>query len=165
MTSAVNPKSPVHIRSATKADVMAMIAVVNAAFAIESFLVGTRTDEQRMEEMLQKGEFVIAEDEAGTIVACVYVERRGERGYFGMLAVDPARQGIGLGRAMVEAAEDRCRESGCTNVDISVLSLRTELLPLYRNLGYSETGVEVFHPSRPLKEGVKCHSIVLSKKL
>jgi hypothetical protein len=50
-------------------------------------------------------------------------------------------------------------------MDISVLSLRPELLPFYRNLGYSETGTEDFHPTRPLKAGVSCHCIVMSKPL
>jgi hypothetical protein len=33
--------------------------------------------------------------------------------------------------------------------------LPLELLPFYRNLGYSETGAEEFQPSLPLKDGVK----------
>jgi ribosomal protein S18 acetylase RimI-like enzyme len=138
--------------------------VVHAAFAIETFIDGTRTDEEGMAEMISHGEFLVAED-GGRIVACVYVEQRGERGYFGMLAVDPALQGMGLGRAMVEAAESYSKEQGCIAMDIAVLSLRPELLPLYQKLGYVITGTEEFHPSRPLEEGVACHSIIMSKKL
>ncbi|HTX75182.1 MAG TPA: GNAT family N-acetyltransferase, partial [Terracidiphilus sp.] len=93
------------------------------------------------------------------------MERRGARGYLGMLAVDPARQGKGLGRRMVEAAESRFRRQRCTAVDITVLSLRPELPPVYRKLGYVETGTEEFHPSVPLKPGLKCHCIVMSKRL
>ncbi|HUO60248.1 MAG TPA: GNAT family N-acetyltransferase, partial [Candidatus Acidoferrales bacterium] len=87
------------------------------------------------------------------------------RGYFGMLAVDPSRQGTGLGRKMVDAAEDHCRRVGCTHVDINVLSLRTELPPFYRKLGYTETGTEELHPVHGLKPGLKCHVIVMSKSL
>ena len=82
-----------------------------------------------------------------------------------MLAVDPGRQGSGLGRVMIEAAEDRCRQQECKFVDITVLSLRPELPPFYRKFGYTETGTEEFTPSRPLKGGVKCHAIVMSKCL
>ena len=142
-----------------------MIAVVNAAFAIETFLDGTRTDEGRMAEMMTTGEFLVAETEASKIVACVYVERRGEHGYFGMLSVDPTYQQNGLGRAMVEAAENYCRRQGCSKMDITVLSLRPELLPFYCHLGYVETGTEEFHPSRPPKAGIECHCIVMSKQL
>jgi ribosomal protein S18 acetylase RimI-like enzyme len=142
-----------------------MIAVVNAAFAVEHFIEGTRTDAERMRGMMQKGEFLVAEDGIGRIVASVYTELRRERGYFGMLAVDPPRQGMGLGRVMVEAAEKHCRLRGCRWMDISVLTLRQELLPFYRKLGFVETRTEEFRPSRPLKPGFECRSIVMSKAL
>ena len=99
------------------------------------------------------------------LAAAVYVEVRGARGYFGMLAISPLHQGKGLGRTMVEAAEDHCRKQGCTVMDITVLSLRPELPPFYSKLGYVETGTEEFDPSRPLKAGVECHCIVMSKTL
>lgn len=154
----------VRIRKAIASDVPGMISVVNAAFAIEEFLEGTRTDEERMSELMKKGTFLVTED-AGRIVASVYTELRGDRAYFGMLAVDPSRQGTGLGRMMVEAAEDRCRSLGARVMDIAVLTLRPELPPLYRKLGYVETGMEEFRPSRPFKPGVECKAIVMSKTL
>jgi len=153
------------VRMGMAKDMAEMIPLVNAAFAIEEFIDGTRTDAERMSEMMQKGEFILAEDGSGRIVACVYAELRGDRGYFGMLAVEPSRQGTGLGRAMIEAAEDYCRERGCQWMDISVLTLRPELLPFYQRLGYVETRREAFYPSRPLKEGFECQSIVMSKAL
>ena len=142
-----------------------MIPIVNAAFSIEEFLEGTRTDQERMAAMMRKGTFLVAESAAGRIVASVYTEMRSQRAYFGMLAVDPSQQGIGLGRKMVDAAEDRCRRQGAKAMDIAVLNLRPELPPLYRKFGYVETGTEDFKPSRPLKPGVECHAIIMSKQL
>ena len=153
------------IRIATPSDVPAMVPVVNAAFAIEDFLDGTRTDPERMSEMMSKGTFLVAEKAAGTIVASVYTEMHGDRAYFGMLAVDPSLQGTGLGRRMVTAAEEHCRNQGARFMDIAVLSLRPELPPLYRKLGYVETGTEDFKPTRPLKPGVECHAILMTKPL
>ena len=152
------------IRVATAGDMGAMIPIVNAAFAVEQFLEGTRTDHERMSDMMRKGTFLVGEV-AGQIVASVYTEMRGQRAYFGMLAVDPSQQGTGLGRKMVEAAEAHCREQGAKFIDIAVLSLRPELPPLYRNFGYVETGTEEFKPSRPLKAGVECYAIIMSKPL
>lgn len=152
------------IRQASASDMHAMISVVNAAFAVEDFLEGTRTDEERMSEMMKKGTFLVAED-AGRIVASVYTEMRGDRAYFGMLAVDPSQQGAGLGRMMVEAAENHCRLLGAKWIDIAVLTLRPELPPWYLKLGYVEAGVEEFRPSRPLKAGVECKAIIMSKAL
>lgn len=142
-----------------------MIDVVNAAFAVEEFIDGTRTDEQRLGEMMRKGEFLVAEADSGKISGCIYVEFRGDHGYFGMLAVEPSQQGTGLGRLLIEGAESRCRQRGCQWMDISVLTLRPELLPFYEKLGYAETRREAFHPSRPLKKGFECESIVMTKRL
>jgi ribosomal protein S18 acetylase RimI-like enzyme len=153
------------IRAAVADDLVQMTAVVNAAFAIETFLEGPRTTVAWMAAAMRAAEFLVTEDDAGRIVACVRVTRRGTHGHFGMLAVDPTVQGNGLGRAMVEAAEHRCRALGCTDVEITVLSVRPELLPFYRKLGYTETGTEPFRPLRPLADGVACHHIVLHKEL
>ena len=67
---------------------------------------------------------------------------------------------------MIAAVEDHCRRHNCKHMDMLALSLRPELLPLYRKLGYAETGIiEEFRPSRPLKAGAKGHCIVMSKPL
>lgn len=160
----MRPIIPV-VRLAATADIPDMVGVINQAFAIETFLDGTRTDEDRLADLMQNGQFLLAHDHSGNLVASVYVEVRGTRGYFGMLAVSPAYQHKGFGRAMVQAAEEHCRQQGCTRMDLTVLSLRTELPPFYSRLGYSETGSEEFHPSRPLRAGVLCHCILMSKPL
>jgi GNAT superfamily N-acetyltransferase len=159
------------IRIATDADRARSILVVNAAFAVEAFIDGPRTDDAHMAELMQSGEFLILEndasleDDAGRVMASIYVELRGDRGYFGMLAVDPARQGLGLGRVMVEAAESHCCDRGCRHMDIAVLSPRAELVPFYNKLGYFETAREPFAAAHLVKPGIECHSIVMSKVL
>jgi len=159
-------KSPLHFRVATEADFPSLIAVVNAAYSIETFLEGTRTDDERLSAMMQKGVILVAEDDTGQILGCVYTEVRGPRGYLGQLAVDPVHQGRGLARIIVEAAEDRLRAEGCEAVDITVLNLRPELPPIYRRFGYIETGiVEEFRPTRQLAPGVEVHGIKMSKQL
>jgi GNAT superfamily N-acetyltransferase len=155
----------ISIRLATVEDFARMVPVINAAFAIEDFMEGTRTDGARLAEMMEAGDFLIAHDESGTVVASVYVEVRGQRGYLGVLSVDPSQQGKGLGRVMVDAAEQYCRERGCNGMDLVVVSLRTDLPPFYRKLGYVETGIEEFRPSRKLKAGLECHCVVMSKQL
>ncbi|MDP4197986.1 MAG: GNAT family N-acetyltransferase [Bacteroidota bacterium] len=152
-------------RLATSHDLSAIVQVVNAAFAVEGFLDGTRTDDERADEMMQKGQFLLLEDPAGELLASVYIELRGERGYFGMLAVDPPHQGKGFGVAAVKAAEDFCRSHGCKFMDLTVLSFRVGLPEFYRKLGYIETGTKAFVPTRPLKPGIECHSIIMSKPL
>ena len=154
-----------HFRIATAADKPRLIEMINAAFAVETFLEGTRTDEERLTAMMQKGEILLGEDDRGMIVASIYTELRGKSGYLGMLAVDPAQQRGGTGKRMLQEAERRFRELGCEAVDITVLSLRPELPPIYRRFGFVETGTEPFTPSRPLRDGLECHCIVMSKEL
>ena len=155
----------IHYRLATAADAARIIAVVNAAFSIEDFLEGTRTDEVRLAAMMEKGKMLLAEDASGKLVGSIYYELRGERGYLGMLAVDPADQGRGLARKIVEAAEDRLRAAGCDEVEIIVLNMRPDLLPIYRRFGFVQTGTTQFTPSRTLKPGVECYGIIMVKKL
>ncbi|HEY1576907.1 MAG TPA: GNAT family N-acetyltransferase [Terracidiphilus sp.] len=155
----------VHVRIATALDRPRLVSVINAAFAIETFLEGTRTDDERLAAMMQKGEILVAEDDSGSILASIYAELRDNRGYLGMLAVDPAYQRFGLGKSLLFAAEDHFRTKGCDAIDITVLSLRPELRPIYSRLGFVETGTEEFVPTRPLKESIECHCIVMSKPL
>ena len=148
--STPDPGSSLHIRVATSADRPQLIRLINSAFSIETFLEG-------------KGSVLMAEDSSGCLLASVYLERRGERGYLGMLAVDPAHQGKGFARRMVQAAEDQFRAQGCRALEIVVLNLRPDLLPIYRRFGFVETETIDFKTSRPLKPGFECHGIVMEK--
>ena len=80
---------------------------------------------------------------------------REDRGYFGMLAVDPACQGRGFGRALVRAAEAHCKAMGCGVMDLDVVDLRRELTTFYASLGYEATGESPYpHPEytkRPVR--------------
>jgi predicted N-acetyltransferase YhbS len=151
------------LRTATPADAGTITALINAAFQVERFFIdGDRTNTDQVRAYMAKGTFLVAEED-GVPVGCVYAEERGDRGYFGLLAVDPAQHGQGLGRTLVEAAEARLRSAGCRAVDISVVDLRTELPPFYRRLGYVETGTAPFPD--PEKATRPCHFILMSKSL
>jgi ribosomal protein S18 acetylase RimI-like enzyme len=150
---------------ATKADLPRLMEVINAAYSIESFLEGTRTDMEHLPACLETGIILLLEDIDGKILASIYAERRGVRGYLGMLAVDPAYQNRGFAQRLVAAAEEHFRKLGCPAIDIHVLSLRRELLPLYRRFGFVETGTEAFNYPRTFRGGVQCHCIVMTKHL
>lgn len=160
------PEPILHIRPAGPADAPRLIPLINAAFAkVEPFMTGPRTDPARLADSMKKGQILLAEDDSGRLIASIYTELRGQRGYVGMLAVDPAQQRSGIGRRMMSAAEDHLRKHGCNALDITVLSLRPELPPLYRKLGFIETGTEPFEYPHPIQDGLECHCIVMSKPL
>ena len=164
-SSSTAPNTEIIFRIASPEDAPRLIALINAAFSVEQFIEGTRTDPDRLANMMAKGAILMAEDAANRLLGSVFMEFRGERGYLGMLAVDPAHQGTGLARRLVQEAENRFRELDCEAVDIVVLSMRPELPPLYRRFGYVETGTGEFTPARALRPGVECHSITMSKRL
>lgn len=144
-------------------DVDVLARLINAAFRVEQpFIDGDRTDPEGVRAYMEEGKFLVAEDSAG-LAGCVYVELRGDRGYLGLLGVDPPRQATGLGRKLMDAAENYFREAGCCAVDLRVISARTPLPSFYRHLGYVETGTAPFAPDVPLK--VPCHYICMSKSL
>jgi GNAT superfamily N-acetyltransferase len=112
-------------------------------------------------QLLEKGKFLLFEL-AGKLLACVYVELRGERGYFGLLAVDPAQQRAGIGSRLIDAAEEYCRAAGCSFMDLTVVNLRKELPGYYRQRGYVENGTVPF-PSDQYPPKMPCHLIKMSK--
>jgi GNAT superfamily N-acetyltransferase len=152
------------IRWAVAGDVDAIARVVNAAFRrAESFFVERdRIDAQTLRRMMEKGKFLLAEEGDG-LLGCVYLELRGERAYFGLLAVAPARQRKGLGRRLIHEVEESAQGAGCRIMDIQIVNLRRELPPFYRGLGYVETGTAPFPAEVVTKE--KCYFIIMSKTL
>ena len=153
---------PPPMHAVTDSEVPAVISLINRAYEVEKFFIaGDRVSADVVKSLRSKGVFLAA-DERGALVACVYVEIRGERAYFGLLSVDPSRQGEGWGRRMVDAAEAHARAAGCGAMDIRVVNLRTELPPFYRKLGYSETGTEPLEDPRLTQPA---HFVLMSKQL
>jgi N-acetylglutamate synthase-like GNAT family acetyltransferase len=150
-------------RTAELEDAEAIARLVNDAFRPERFFSnGDRTSPEKVRALMPKGKFLLVE-EADALIGCVYIELRGERGYFGLLAVDPARQRSGLGSRLVAIAEEECRSAGCRFMDLTIVNLRKELLGFYRRLGYEESGT-LPYPS-DLQTNLPCHLVKMSKAL
>lgn len=150
-------------RTASESDAEALVPLINRAFEVElQFFTTARINLQETLEHLHKGTFLIAETAAG-LAACNYVELRGDAGYFGLLSVDPDHQGRGLGRKLIEQAEQFCRNAGCSNMEIRVLNHRTELPPFYQKLGYRLAGTE--DVAQVSSARVPYHFILMEKPL
>jgi GNAT superfamily N-acetyltransferase len=152
------------IRVARPADAPALASLISLAYRVEDFFkIGDRTDPDDVRKRMENAAFLVLEDEQGQLAGAVYVKIDGSVGYFGMLSIDPSRQGQGLGRRLITAAEDHCRTAGCTEMELEVVNLRTELPPLYRRFGYVESGTRPFTDTE--KTRLPCHFIVMSKPL
>src|SRR4051812_19287926 len=113
------------IRIAGAGDLPRIVALLNVAFAMErDFMDRDRIYPSEVEAYMKAGTYFVEDGEGGCLDACMYLERRGDRMYLGMLAVDPARQGSGLGKRLMMFAEQQTSAAGCTNVDIRVVNLR-----------------------------------------
>lgn len=136
------------VRLASATDIAALVRVINRAYAVEAHIFhGERTNEAEIRDRLARPNacFLVIDDEdprsaPGALAGAVCVEMRGKRSYFGMLSVDPDRQGLGLGRALITAAERRCRQAGSEFMDIDVVEQRPELPGFYAAFGYSAIG-------------------------
>jgi len=156
------PTSP-QIRTAEASDAPAIAHLVNAAFRSERFFINAdRTDPQKVRTLLEKGKFLMLFEE-DVLAGCVYIERRGERGYFGLLAVEPQRQRSGIGARLIAAAEQQCRSAGCRFMDLTLVNVRQELPAYYQRFGYVENGVLPFPADQVAK--IPVHLVRMSKPL
>ncbi len=153
----------ISIREARPEDADAIARIVNTAFLVEQFFIERdRTNPAAIHALMKKGKFLLAEENSA-LVGSIYLELRGGHGYFGMLSIDPACQQQGIGRRLAGAAESFFRESGCKFSDLIIVSVRPELLALYRRWGYAETGTAPYTDPHPTKMPV--HFILMSKPL
>lgn len=157
-----------HARVAGDADVQELARLINAAYVVEGFfLAGERTSPDQVRARLQHSAscFLVVDDPQAPerLAACVWVEVREDRGYFGMLAVEPAWQGRGLARLLITAVENHCRSAGCRFLDISVVNLRSELPAFYRQFGFAPYGTAPFHD--PVKLTRPAHLVLMTKPL
>lgn len=166
---------PLPIRLATPADVPAIHGLIERAYRGDAartgwtheadLLRGPRTDAASVAAIVAAPDkaFLVALDGAA-LIACIEVDLRGDTGYLGQLAVDPARQAGGLGRAMLAAGEDRARQHGARVIEMTVVDRRPELIAYYCRRGYAPTGeVRPFPPE--LLEDTPLTLVVLAKPL
>jgi hypothetical protein len=87
------------MRLAEPSDAPAIARLVNDAVRSERFFIDAdRTDSEKVAALMQKGKFLMRFEE-GELVGYVYTEIRGERGYFGLLAVHSRTAAFGNWRA------------------------------------------------------------------
>ena len=136
-----------HIRKADDGDVEMLTALINRAYEpAESFLYdGPRVTAGEIRQKLHRDAFLMVIGRESETRGAVYVECRGEIGYFGLLAVPPEHQGNGVGQSLVRAAEQFCRNAGCHTLEIEVVNHRRSLISYYAKCGYAVTGERPFN--------------------
>jgi ribosomal protein S18 acetylase RimI-like enzyme len=177
------PRTGLWSRLATAADAPALVDLIRAAYrgpesyerwtSEEHLVRGTRTDEPAALAAIESAGsamLVIEADDGGEPVACCRIADRGDGlAYFGMFAVDPARQGAGTGRQVVHWAELAAVELfDAQTLELEVLGQQQELRRWYERLGYAATGETRPFPADPvfavpMRDDL--YLVVLSKRL
>ncbi len=139
------------ISAATIQDIPELNILINSAYRGESskkgwtteehLLGGVRTDEDNLSQLLQKENVTILKyTENNQIIGSVYLEKQDNKLYLGMLTVSPELQGGGIGKKLMQAAEDFARNAKLNTISMTVISVRKELIAYYERRGYKNTG-------------------------
>lgn len=146
--------STLTFRAATAADIPALITLVTSAYRGDAsragwtteadLLDGGRIDAQGLQADLAKPRStILLAERDGYLLACAHVADDNGKGYFGMFSVDPAQQGGGIGKQMMDAAEAHAaREWGVSVMQMTVIDVREELIAFYERRGYARTGIK-----------------------
>ena len=167
------------ITQATIADAAELSALINSAYrgvtskkgwtTEADLLEGTRTSEEELISIIASSNHYLLKfirDEK--IIGSVLLIAKKEVLYLGMLTVSPELQNSGIGKQLLQAAEQLAQQLELSRIQMTVIGIRKELLAWYIRNGYEDTGVrEPF----PFGEGDKALTtapldfIVLEKKL
>jgi GNAT superfamily N-acetyltransferase len=150
------------IIKAASTDVPELNVLVNSAYRGETsklgwtteanLLDGTRIDEQTLSGYFNDPGITILKhvEENGHITGCVYLEVNPPKLYVGMFSVSPLLQNKGIGRLLLQAAEDYAKQLNCDTLTITVINTRHELISWYERRGFEATGELL-----PFHEGTK----------
>ena len=140
-------------RTATVADIPAVVALVTSAYRGEASKVGWTTeanliDGQRLDADMLRPEIERPDSHVllgmldGEIVASTHVcSVRPGTANVGLYAVRPGLQGGGLGKQMLVEAERVARQEwDVSELELTVIDIRDELVAFYERRGFVRTG-------------------------
>ena len=168
------------ITIARKEDVPQLENLVNGAYRGEGskkgwtteadLLDGIRTNKEVLTGMVSRGDSIVLKctNTKNQLVGCVYLQKKEEKLYLGMLTVAPDQQAHGIGKKLLQAAEEYADTQDCTAITITVISLRQELIKWYERRGYKATGERKPFPSNDPRFGLpkqELEFIVMEKQL
>ena len=140
-------------RAASAGDVHAIVALVQSAYRGEAsragwtteadLLDGQRTDADAVAALIDApASRILLCEQYGVLLATAHLEKHGSICHFGLFAVRPDRQGAGIGKTMLVEAEHLARDDwGCREMQMTVITQRTELIAWYERRGYRRSGV------------------------
>ncbi len=142
-----------NISIANLADIPFIVDLLNSTYRGEASKKGwtteadliagnTRTTSEILKTVMEKpgSVFLKYTNEHNEIIACVNLQKHGQKLYLGMFSVSPELQGGGVGKIMLTAANEYAQNQYCISIYMQVISVRTELIDWYMRHGYKKTG-------------------------
>ncbi|HEY0051783.1 MAG TPA: GNAT family N-acetyltransferase [Caulobacteraceae bacterium] len=128
------------IRPARPEEAPLLAALVERAYAPWVPVVGRRPFPMQDDyaARIEAGEAWVLDD-AGAIHALLVIETHPDHLMLDNIAVDPARQGMGDGRVLLDFAEAEARRRGLPEVRLYTNVLMERNVALYAKRGYAET--------------------------
>jgi GNAT superfamily N-acetyltransferase len=131
--------SEVLLRAAAPADVPRLKELVDAAYAhyVERLGGPPRPMTDDYAQVVRDCDVTVAERDR--VIAGLVVLRVTDEGFLvDNVAVAPAQRGTGVGRVLLEHAEQEARRAGCDSIYLYTHERMTENLALYGRIGYVE---------------------------
>ncbi len=161
-------------RPATLADGPAVVDLVNSAYRGDSSRAGWTTEADLLEGaritlpelaplVTAGGSTVLLCFLDGALAGCVHLKRlEGGRAYLGLFTIRPGLQGGGLGRRFLAEAEAHARRAwGTAVMNMTVITVREELVAYYERRGYRRTGVVKPFPRESLETRPRVEGLML----
>lgn len=140
-------------RKAVAADAERIAELVNSGYRGDvsragwtteaDYLVGQRTDSNEVRTLIADSNAALllcAQND--DVVGSVHLEHIGDAAYLGMFVVKPSLQGQGIGKRFMTAAEEFAANEWCVKrIQMTVITLRHELIAYYERRGYRRTGI------------------------
>lgn len=82
---------------------------------------------------------LVGGDETGRISGSVMVGHDGHRGWLYYVASTPRSRGRGIGRQMVQAAEEWLRQRGVVKAQLMIRETNSKVVSFYEHLGFEVT--------------------------
>lgn len=141
------------ITISTLDDVTELEKLINLAYRGESSKLGWTTESNilRGKRITRDELSKIIKEEENTIlkfinndiiVACVLLTNKKDELYLGMLTVLPELQNSGIGKMILQQAEQHARLLKVPKIVMTVISIRKELIDWYTRHGYIDTGIK-----------------------
>jgi len=114
-------------------------------------LDGRRTTLEEVIHLIEsENAFFLLSFEENELIGCILAEKRDQRVRLGMFVIKPMLQNRGLGKQLLEQAEQQVKEKwNITHFEMIVISCRKELLEYYERRGYFFKGKTLPFPLNP----------------